>query len=45
VVLRGTSRARHGRITLRLSDLASLRPGRYTLRIAGRRGGTSITVG
>jgi hypothetical protein len=44
-VARGTALARHHRFTLELGDFARLRPGRYTLRIAGRRYATTIVIG
>ena len=43
-VAHGVARAKHGRLQLRLSNLAHLRRGRYTLRIAGRRAGTTIVI-
>jgi streptogramin lyase len=43
-VARGTARARHGRLTLSLRQFGHLRRGRYTLRIAGRRRGTTIVI-
>src|SRR5439155_955788 len=44
VVAHGVARAKHGRLQLRLSHLAHLRRGRYTLRIAGRRAGTRVVI-
>ncbi|TMM10377.1 MAG: hypothetical protein E6G00_07550, partial [Actinobacteria bacterium] len=43
-VAHGVARAKHGRVQLRLSHLGHLRRGRYTLRIAGRRAGTTIVI-
>src|SRR5947209_7423207 len=43
-VAHGVARAQHGRLQLRLSHLGHLRRGRYTLRIAGRRAGTTIVI-
>jgi hypothetical protein len=45
IVAHGVARARHGHVSLRLSHLAHLRPGRYTLRIAGRRNGIKFVIG
>ena len=43
-VAHGVARAKHGRLQLRLSNLAHLRHGHYSLRIAGRRAGTTIVI-
>src|SRR5438105_3304052 len=43
-VAHGVAHAHHHRIKLRLSDLARLHPGRYTLRVAGRRHGTTFVI-